>query len=92
MREVFPCRFESTNLMLRTIESNIHKSQAAAAEAAKAKAEHHSKLDELQKKLKSEADAGSKDSMMLDDPSMDMMEEDRIGPGSMPAMRSKRRR
>ena len=85
-------RLESTDQMLATIESNIRKSQAAAAESAKAKLEHQSKLEELQKKLKSEADAGSKDSMMLDDPSMDMMEEDRIGPGSMPAMRSKRRR
>ncbi|KAK9838649.1 hypothetical protein WJX74_000603 [Apatococcus lobatus] len=83
---------EGTNAMLETIESNVRQSQAAAADSAKAKAQHQSKLEELQKKLKTEADAGSKDSMMLDDPSMDMMEEDRIGPGSMPAMRSKRRR
>ncbi len=77
--------------MLQEIETNVRQSQAAAAESAKAKSEHQTKLEELQKKLKAEADSASRDSMMLDDPSMDMMEEDRIGPGSLPT-RSKRRR
>ena len=80
--------------MIQTIETNNRQSQASAAEAAKAKAEHESKLEDLQKKLKTESDAGSRDAMMLDDPTMDIMEEDRIGPGSLPApsTRSKRRR